>query len=152
MNQFITVLDGLAATGRLARQLGRNLKGGEVIVLSGDLGSGKTTLVKGLALGADSHDHVTSPSFTIRNDYQGRDVAIAHFDFYRLLDAGIVREMLAEAVIDPGTTVVIEWAGVVDDILPIDRMVISLKPVSGTKRSASIDYPERLGYLLERVK
>src|SRR6185436_20817876 len=84
-------------TESLGEKVGRNLKGGEVIVLSSDLGGGKTTFVRGLARGADSADHVSSPTFTLSKVYQLQNDTkastdsntktlreIQHFDFYRL--------------------------------------------------------------------
>jgi tRNA threonylcarbamoyladenosine biosynthesis protein TsaE len=138
-------------TENFGARIGRNLKGGEVIELISDLGGGKTTLVRGLARGAGSADHVTSPSFTIRNDYQTKELAIAHFDFYRLNDAGNLRDMLAEAMLDPETAVVIEWATLIDDVLPADHVKIWLKPTADDGREAKVEYPQRFSYLFEGV-
>lgn len=144
-------LKGESATLNFAEQIGRNLKGGEVIELAGDLGAGKTTFVRGIAGGAGSVDHVTSPSFTIRNDYSTKERSIAHFDFYRLADPGIAKDMLAEEVIDPETTVIVEWAGVVDDILPEDRVEIAISTTAENERQFKIDSPERFSYLFDGV-
>lgn len=148
---MVLALKGESATLNLAEQIGRNLHGGEVIELAGDLGAGKTTFVKGLARGAGSDDHVTSPSFTIRNDYTAKEHSIAHFDFYRLSDPGIAKEMLAEEVIDPETTVVVEWAGVVDDILPEDHIEIAISSTDENERELKIDCPDRFRYLFNGV-
>src|ERR1700679_221405 len=94
----------------LAAAIGGRLRGGEVIELASDLGGGKTTFVRGLAQGAGSGDTVSSPSFTLTNQYEAGDLTIYHFDFYRLLEAGIVRDELAEVLADPQAVVVVEWA------------------------------------------
>ena len=70
------VLSTARETERFGALVGSNLKGGEVIELVSDLGGGKTTLVRGIARGSGSADHVTSPSFTLRNDYIGKDISI----------------------------------------------------------------------------
>ncbi len=140
-------LDSVGSVISYASSVGERIKGGEVIRLIGDLGAGKTTFVRGLVQGAGSSDHVSSPSFTIRNDYQSKDLTIAHFDFYRLSDLGIIRDMLAEAAVDPKTTVIIEWPEVVDDILPPEQVRIELKVTSESSRDINIEYPPRFAYL-----
>lgn len=109
-------------------KLGNLLSGGETIELIGDVGAGKTTLVKGLARGLSVDDTVQSPSFTISRIYDGRGgLVLAHYDFYRLQDAGIMRRELAERLLDKRNVVVVEWSENVGDILPIDRLSIRIK-------------------------
>lgn len=106
-------------TREAGRKLGLSLRGGETIELVGDVGAGKTTFTKGLATGLGIDDPVQSPSFTISQVYEGRDgIRLAHYDFYRLNDPGIMADELAEAMQDDKTVVVIEWADTVMDILP----------------------------------
>ena len=140
-------LGGALKTERFAADIGSRLVGGEVIELISDLGGGKTTFVKGLVAGAGSKDHVTSPSFTLRNDYKTPKLSIAHFDFYRLNDPGILKEMLSEAMLDQNSVVVIEWANVVQDILPIDHIQVSIKTMNETRRTVQLTYSNRFGYL-----
>jgi tRNA threonylcarbamoyladenosine biosynthesis protein TsaE len=142
-------LNNQQQTEEFAALLGSRLSGGEVIELISDLGGGKTTFVKGLVQGAGSGDHVSSPSFTLRNDYGSAKMAIAHFDFYRLSDPGILKEMLAEAMLDPQTVVVIEWAGIIEDILPKDHIKITISVTAETKRQLALDLPSRFSYLVE---
>ncbi len=110
------------ATEALAGKLAANCKGGEVIELASDLGGGKTTFVRGLARGLGSIDRVSSPTFKISNEYAvppapGRTLrTLIHFDFYRLSEAGVVAQELAEVLGDPTIVVVIEWSGVVQDV------------------------------------
>jgi len=75
-----SVQDTYAAAAKLAA----TLQGGEIILLDGDLGAGKTTFVKGLALALGVRDMVTSPTFTLFNQYQGDKLKLYHFDLYRL--------------------------------------------------------------------
>ncbi len=145
-------LDSLQDTLALAALIGGKLRGNEVIELVSDLGGGKTTFVKGLAKTAGSSDHISSPSFTIRNDYKAKDFNIAHFDFYRLNDPGIISDMLAEAINDPNTVVIIEWGGIVGDVLPIDRMSVKLSVGDINTRQAEIEIPNDYDYLYEAIK
>ena len=144
-------LKSAQASERFGRAIGRELRGGEVIELISDLGGGKTTLAKGIAKGAGSADHVTSPSFTIRNDYSANGIAIAHFDFYRLSDVGTLREMLAEVLTDPETAVLIEWAAIIDDVLPADHVKIRLISTSDGGRKLAAEYPRHFSYLFKKA-
>jgi len=96
----------------LGEQLGRKLGGGEIILLSGPLGAGKTMLVKGIAaaLGIDRED-VTSPSFTLVNPHQGR-LLLYHIDLYRLDEGAAAAHAvdLDEILTDERAVVIIEWA------------------------------------------
>jgi len=115
-----------AATQQFAQALAQHLKGGEVIELASDLGGGKRTFVQGLtrALGYDGE--VTSPTFTLSRVYQIRDgLELHHYDLYRLGESGIVGDELAEDVSEPNIITVIEWAGIVEDQLPADRLRIT---------------------------
>lgn len=134
-----------AETKAFGVTLGRHLKGGEVIELVGDVGAGKTTLVKGIALGLAIDEDVQSPSFTISRVYDGRDnLQLAHYDFYRLSDAGIMADELHETLHDPHTITIIEWADIVDGVLPENRLRISITAPSETARTLSIEGPEAL--------
>ena len=108
-------------------RLGRLLVGGETIELVGDVGAGKTTLVRGVALGMGVDETVQSPSFTISRVYEApNNKRLAHYDFYRLADPGIMGGELAEAVSDRDTSVIIEWADTVEQTLPADRLTITI--------------------------
>lgn len=112
---------------QFGERLGRLLHGGETIELIGDVGAGKTTLTKGIALGLGVDEDVQSPSFTISRVYDGRDgLQLAHYDFYRLDNAGIMADELSEVVGDPQIVTVIEWAGIVEGVLPVDRLTLRI--------------------------
>lgn len=115
----------------LGEKLGALLGGGEVIELAGDIGAGKTTFTKGVARGMKITDDVQSPTFTISRNYDAPgSLRLAHYDFYRLRDAGIMKMELDEAMHDPGIVTVIEWSDIVSDVLPADalRIVIAVQP------------------------
>jgi tRNA threonylcarbamoyladenosine biosynthesis protein TsaE len=132
---------------RLAAQVGARLRGGEVIELVSDLGGGKTTFVKGLARGMGSDELVSSPSFTLRNEYQGNDLKLYHFDFHRLHEPGILREELSEVLDDPKAVTVIEWADIVADLLPAGRMTIGIRPIGTESREFTFQAPKPQTYL-----
>jgi len=143
-----TVSTSLENTAQLDRTVGSNLKGGEVIELVSDLGGGKTTFVRGLAEGMGSHDKVASPSFTISREYKAGDLTLYHFDFYRLSDPGIVANELAEVVDDPKAVVAVEWADIVEDVLPADKLTIRIKTTGEFTREFTFAYSEKLQYLI----
>jgi len=144
--------DSSDATERLAAQLGRNLRGGEVIELVSDLGGGKTTFTRGMVHGTDSRDQVGSPSFTISKEYRASKFTIAHFDFYRLEEAGVVGAELAEVIGDSQYVVVVEWGDIVHDVLPEHRLTVHLSRTGDESRKLTFVYPRDLGYLLEGLK
>jgi tRNA threonylcarbamoyladenosine biosynthesis protein TsaE len=134
--------------------LGSLLKGAEIIELRSDLGGGKTTFVKGLARGSGSKSHVVSPTFTLNRVYEAPNFAIHHYDFYRLNDAGIMADQLAETIEDRRAVVVVEWADIVDDVLPKDRISIEFKPAADEpdERNISISYPAKYSRLIKRLE
>jgi len=132
---------------RLAEQIGKRLKGGEVIELVSDLGGGKTTFVRGLAKGMGSEDKVASPSFTISREYKAGGKTLYHFDFYRLQDPGLVANELAEVVNDPEAVVAVEWANIVEDVLPAQKVTVAIKATGETARELTYTYPKELTYL-----
>jgi tRNA threonylcarbamoyladenosine biosynthesis protein TsaE len=140
------------ATEQLAEKLGKALKGGEVIELISDLGGGKTTFTRGLVRGMGSEDKVASPTFTISKMYDAGDLEVHHFDFYRLEEAGIMADELAEIAGDPKAIVVVEWGDVVQHVLPENRLTISLTQNPDGTRTLSCTCPEALNYLMEALK
>jgi len=132
-------------------KIGTRLKGGEVIYLIGDLGSGKTTFVRGLAKGFGSQDKVASPSFTISRVYKSGNKEMHHFDFYRLPEAGIMKQELAELLGDSHFVVVIEWADAVKDVLPLERLTIEMKTTGENERALTFSAPTSLMYLVEGI-
>lgn len=139
-------------TERLAEALGRNLKGGEVIELISDLGGGKTTFVRGLVRGMHSTDKVTSPTFTVSKVYKAGDLEVHHFDFYRLHEPGVIAGELAEVAGDPGAVVVIEWADIVQDALPANRLSVTIAQTPAGDRTLTFKAPESFKNLIEAVQ
>jgi tRNA threonylcarbamoyladenosine biosynthesis protein TsaE len=138
-------------TEGLAERLGSRLRGGEVIELVSDLGGGKTTFTRGLVRGAGSGDKVGSPTFTLSREYRAPKFVIAHFDFYRLVEAGIVADELAEAIQDPQYVCVVEWGNIVHDVLPEKRVAVYIELVGENERRLRIEYAPELSYLVEGI-
>ncbi len=136
----------------LGARLAHNLKGGEVIELVSDLGGGKTTLVRGLARGLGSHDHVSSPTFKISNVYAGKDLTLYHFDFYRLSEAGLLAHELHDVLTDPKAIVVIEWGQVVSHVLPPEHLTVTMIASGDDERQLSFHYPKDFAYLLKGIR
>jgi tRNA threonylcarbamoyladenosine biosynthesis protein TsaE len=136
-------------TEKFAEHVGRRLKGGELLELASDLGGGKTTFTKGLAKGAGSNDSVASPTFTISRVYAAPKFQIHHFDFYRLPDAGLAAHELHELIDDEEVVLVVEWADVVEHILPEKRLTITITQTGENSRQFDCRYPADLAYLLE---
>jgi tRNA threonylcarbamoyladenosine biosynthesis protein TsaE len=125
-------------TYQIGMELGKHLKASSVIALSGDLGAGKTTFTQGVAAGLGIDDRVTSPTFTLVNEYAidaPCDIALArliHIDSYRLGDhhEAAISEAetfgMEELLDDPNAVVVIEWAERLKPVLPDDHLWISL--------------------------
>jgi tRNA threonylcarbamoyladenosine biosynthesis protein TsaE len=118
-------MEELSAFGR---KLSRSLSEGAVVALVGDLGAGKTTLTRAIAEGLGVTDPVTSPTFTLINEYGGGRLPLYHFDVNRL--GGDLHEMEELGYDDyffgDGVTVV-EWADMIESILPDDTIIIELR-------------------------
>jgi tRNA threonylcarbamoyladenosine biosynthesis protein TsaE len=113
-----------AETRALAAEIGATLRRGDVVVLNGELGAGKTTFVKGLAEGLGVVDAVTSPTFTIVQHYEGR-VPVTHVDVYRLDRLQELHDLGFEEMLDDGVTI-IEWGDAVAPLLPQKRLEVRL--------------------------
>ena len=131
-------LNNLEETEKFGLFLGENLRPGDVVCLNGDLGAGKTTLTKSIAKGLGIHDYVTSPTFTIVNEYYGK-IDLYHIDTYRLDDMVDVDYLgFDEYFYSDGVTIV-EWAEKIRDALPEEYMEINIMS-HDDKRDLDINY------------
>jgi tRNA threonylcarbamoyladenosine biosynthesis protein TsaE len=122
-------------TRRVGMRLGAMLRPGHLICLSGDLGSGKTTLVQGIAQGWGSLDQVSSPTFVLINQYRRPDgTALHHMDAYRLRDAVEAEDLDLDILLETGALLV-EWSERIRSILPAERIWIELSWVADEKRA-----------------
>lgn len=104
-------------TMRIASELAKTLRGGEFIAMYGDLGAGKTAFVQGLAKALGITQHVTSPTFTIVNEYEGR-LPLYHFDVYRIADPDEMYEIGFEEYVYSDGVCVVEWAELIEELFP----------------------------------
>lgn len=123
------------------RTIASRLRGGEVIELVGDVGAGKTTFTKGLATGLGVQDTVQSPTFTISREYAtSGTLHLVHYDFYRLDDAGIMADELAETLAESSNVTVVEWAETVASVLPKDRLTLAINLVADDETTRELTW------------
>lgn len=147
------------ATRTLGRRMGTSIHSGCLMALNGDLGSGKTTFVQGLAKGLDVPDTyvVTSPTFTLINEYPGR-LPLFHVDLYRISDVEELENIGFFDLLSGDGVVAVEWADRVTRELPDDRIDIRFEVIDDVRRSLDIraggqtagDLVKRLQTVLER--
>ncbi|HUX06084.1 MAG TPA: tRNA (adenosine(37)-N6)-threonylcarbamoyltransferase complex ATPase subunit type 1 TsaE [Acidobacteriota bacterium] len=106
----VVITQNAGETERAGEEFARGLRGGELVLLRGELGSGKTAFVRGMArgLGVDDPEGVSSPSYTLANEYEG-PVRLIHADLYRIDSAAAIGELALEEMIGPDAVVVVEW-------------------------------------------
>lgn len=104
-------------THKIAREIADSLNGGEFIAMYGDLGAGKTAFVQGLAKALGINNHITSPTFTIVNEYEGR-LPLYHFDVYRIADPDEMYEIGYDEYVYSDGVCVVEWAELIEDLFP----------------------------------
>jgi tRNA threonylcarbamoyladenosine biosynthesis protein TsaE len=128
------------ATRAIAAALSVQLAAGDVVVLVGELGAGKTTFAQGIARGLGVTVPVTSPTFTLVQQYSGR-LPIAHVDVYRLDRVQELHDLGFEELVDgPGVTL-IEWGDAVRQVLPADHAVVRIEPGdSGDERVLTFEF------------
>ena len=119
------VSHSVAETEQIGQQLGKSLRGGTVVAYLGGLGMGKNAFTRGLARGIGCQDRVTSPTFTIVNEYEG-DLPLFHFDMCRLPDSDALFDIGWEDYLDRGGVCAVEWSENVSDALPEDTVYVTI--------------------------
>ena len=112
-----------AETEALGERLAARLTGGEVIAYTGDLGAGKTAFTRGLARGLGITYRVTSPTFTIVNEYEGGRLPLFHFDMYRLSSSDELYDIGWEDYLARGGVCAVEWSEIVSDALEENELI-----------------------------
>ncbi len=143
-----------AQTEALGRAIGLTARGGELVGLIGELGAGKTRLVKGIAAGleVDNEAEVRSPTFVLIREHLGR-LRLFHMDAYRLTGPAELNSLGFDEMLDQNALVVVEWADHVKEALPADRLSVDLSIAAPTSRriTLSANGPESQA-LLERIR
>jgi len=146
-----------AATRALASEVAAIVRAGDIIVLAGDLGTGKTVWVQGFAHGLGVDEQVTSPTFTLVRPYRGRTLTLIHADMYRLdrlsemADLGLLEELDGRAV------ACIEWGDLAEPVLPADLLEVRLEHGDGddertlTFRAVGAGWARRMDELARAV-
>ena len=114
-------------TRELGMEFGKNARPGQVICLNGDLGTGKTVFTQGFALGLGIEEPVSSPTFTIMAVYEEGKIPLYHFDVYRIGDPLEMDEIGFDEYVDGEGVCLIEWAGLIREILPPRRTEVTIE-------------------------
>ncbi len=126
-------------TEKFAEKWGKELVCGDVVLLNGDLGAGKTHFTKGIARAMGIVEVVTSPTFALHNVYYGEKYTLNHFDFYRVDDSAEIEMLgLNEYFFDNSGICAIEWSQNVAELLPQHRYEVTIGKLSDNEREIVI--------------
>lgn len=146
------VVTTVEETYKIGELIGALVNSGDIICLIGDLGTGKTHLTKGIAKGLGINEHVTSPTFTIVNEYTGR-LKLYHFDVYRVNDPEEIEAIGFDEYIFSDAVSIIEWANYIEELIPPNNLTITIEklPELGDNyRKINMEYSDkRFDYIKE---
>ena len=142
--EFIT--NSPAETEAIGGALGQRLKPGTVIAYRGDLGAGKTAFTRGLARGLGCREIVTSPTYTIVNEYLGGRIPLFHFDMYRLRSSDDLWDIGWDDYLERGGVCAVEWSENVDDAME-DPIIITIEKTGEESRRITIEGGEEFADL-----
>ncbi|APQ98152.1 tRNA (adenosine(37)-N6)-threonylcarbamoyltransferase complex ATPase subunit type 1 TsaE [Clostridium botulinum] len=146
------IVDSINKTIDIGNFIGRHCNSGDILCLNGDLGAGKTHLSKGIAKGLNIKDNITSPTFNIVNEYDGR-LKLYHFDVYRVNDPDEIEAIGFDEYIFGEGISIIEWSDYIEDLIPNEHMDIRINkiPEKGESyRKITINYyGNRYNYIKE---
>ncbi len=133
-------------TAEIARKLAAMACAGDVVVLTGDLGAGKTQFAKGFAAGLGVDDEVTSPTFTIMVEYVGDELPLLHFDLYRLESAEALEDIDYFGMLESGVVCLVEWGDKFPEALPEDYLEISFSLGAADDGAEAVRHIEIAGH------
>ena len=119
-------LKNLEDTKSFGEKLGKVLKKGDIISLNGELGAGKTTLTKSIGVGLGVDEYITSPTFSLINEYRGR-IPVYHFDVYRLENIDEIDDLGFDEYFYGDGVCIIEWADKIKEFLPKENIVLDIE-------------------------
>ena len=125
--QYEYITNSAQQTEQLGEKLGQVLTPGTVLAYTGDLGAGKTAFTRGLARGLAIPERITSPTFTIVNEYEGGRLPLFHFDMYRLGSSDELFDIGWEDYLIRGGVCAVEWSENVDDVLDADTIRVDIR-------------------------
>ena len=150
---MIISVNSVEQTTNLGMELGKILNAGDIICLTGDLGTGKTHITKGIAKGLGITDYITSPTFTIVNEYDSGRLKLNHFDVYRVNDPDEIEAIGFDEYIFGDGVSLIEWANYIEELIPEEYIHIKIEklPDMGENfRKIIINgYGDRYNYIKE---
>lgn len=120
------IVNNADSTIELGKKLGSLLNSGDIICINGDLGAGKTHFTKGVARGLSINEPITSPTFTIVNEYTGR-LKLYHFDVYRVNDPDEIELIGFDEYIFSDAVSIIEWSNYIENLIPKEHIEIEIK-------------------------
>lgn len=144
-------LENEESTKKIGEIIGEKLFNGAILCLNGDLGAGKTTLTKSIAKALKIDEDITSPTFTIVNEYTEGSIPLYHFDVYRIGEPDEMYDIGFDEYINSDGVCIIEWSSIIRDILPKERLEINLN-YSGTGREMEIiSYGDKYKKMVEEM-
>lgn len=123
-------------------EIGKKLKGGDIVAYKGGLGAGKTTLTRGVAIGIGLDDNVFSPTFSLVNEYRGK-ITLYHFDMYRIMNEEALETTGFYDYISDDSIIAVEWSENIMDWLPKNTIVISIERIDDDTRLITVEGDER---------
>lgn len=146
-------VNSLEETTEIGYSIGKLLNSGDIICLTGDLGTGKTHITKGIAKGLNINDTITSPTFTIVNEYDSGRLKLYHFDVYRVSDPDEIYAIGFDDYIFSDGVSIIEWANYIEEILPKEYLHIliekDLSKGESFRKISLIPYGDKYSYIKE---
>jgi tRNA threonylcarbamoyladenosine biosynthesis protein TsaE len=146
------IVNSVEKTEKIGNQIGKLVNKGDIICLMGNLGTGKTHLTKGIAKGLDIQDHITSPTFNIVNEYEGR-IKLFHFDVYRVNDPDEIAAIGFDEYIFGDGVSIIEWANYIEELIPEESLKITIEKIpelNENARKIKMEYTDnRYNYVKE---
>ncbi|GFP77313.1 tRNA (adenosine(37)-N6)-threonylcarbamoyltransferase complex ATPase subunit type 1 TsaE [Clostridium fungisolvens] len=147
------IINSVDNTIELGKKIGSMCNPGDIFCLTGDLGTGKTHITKGIAEGLNVQEHITSPTFNIVNEYHSGRLSLFHFDVYRVSDPDEIYEIGFDEYIFGNGVSVIEWANYIEELIPNQFVHIKLEKLpdkEDSSRKVTIKYfGNRYDYLKE---
>ena len=133
------ISNGIIDTNNIAKDFAKTLKGGETILLNGDLGAGKTTFTQFLLKELGVKDVVASPTFAILKSYEGKFI-FHHFDTYRITTEEAIEAGFDEILSEKDSIKIIEWSEMISELLPDSKIIINITALDENKREIEIIY------------
>lgn len=130
-------------TIEFAKEIGSRLKKGDIVAYTGGLGAGKTTFTRGLAMGLGMEDNVTSPTFSLVNEYHSKDISLYHFDMYRIMGADDLETTGFYDYSTDDSVFAIEWSENISEELPDNAVIINIERIDDNTRRITVKGDER---------